>query len=304
MNIDDLKHKATQNFNQAVISELLDWFQHKIHPYSQELGELNADCLRISNLYYRGGISSDAEFKHDEHHINRRIFDKLDELEEILAEMSPKGKSVEEDYFEEQLQIVLRQKNYHLHEKLSKKDQIVAVYRVMKNAQEERVVKVILSKDFNMSEAKDEMRLLSPDRTKNDNIVQVYEANTERYPYFIITEYASGRSLREMLRVFDGMPYYMALDIMIGICNGCGYLRKKGIRAANFNPEHILMNADLIPLISPFKIFRTEQPAFLLEHFVEYAKYQSPERLCQEPDQLSRGLLEKADMFSIALDRV
>ncbi len=302
MNIDDLNQKATLNKNKEVIEELLHWYKFKIEPFGKDLKLLNADYSRNFTQFFETGVIPEFTYNRNDKLLNGRIFELLEELTLQFDEISPSSsKPAEEVDFEDQLKKVLRQKNYRLCEKLNKRGENVAVYRVIYDENEERVVKAILSSDFNKAEANVEMSLLSSGRTKNDYVVQVYEDNAEKYPYFIITQYAKGRSLRETLSVFDQIPFYMALEILIGISEGCRFLRKKGIKVANFNPEHILMTVDLTPLISPFKVFRTEQPTFSLEHFVAYAKYQSPERLCQEPDQLDAELLEKADMFSIAL---
>jgi tetratricopeptide (TPR) repeat protein/tRNA A-37 threonylcarbamoyl transferase component Bud32 len=120
------------------------------------------------------------------------------------------------------------------------------------------------------------------------NIVTIYALRLEEQKFYMIMEFLSGGSLRELLNQQGKLPVEQAVQLTIGLCDGLAKFHEQGIIHRDIKGENILLTADGRPKIIDFGIAHVPaaagglgltqtgfQPSTLL--------YSSPEQVRGEP---------------------
>lgn len=130
---------------------------------------------------------------------------------------------------------------------------------------------------------------------KHRNIIKVLNADLETYPRFLVLEHINGVSLDHLV---SRTPFssQRSLSIFRQLAEAVYYLHINQIVHKNIKPDKVLIDNELVPVISPFDIVSSgkQKPAFTLEQLL----YTAPEILKNEvgegnyqSDQFSLGLL-------------
>ncbi len=92
-------------------------------------------------------------------------------------------------------------------------------------------------------------------RLRHDNIVQVYEINSEgEFPY-IVSEYIDGMTLAERI-TGSSITYREIVRLMILIAEAVHYAHQQGIIHRDLKPSNIFLNSSLKPYVADFGLAR------------------------------------------------
>lgn len=89
---------------------------------------------------------------------------------------------------------------------------------------------------------------------EHPNIVSIYALRRQEKNLFMIMEYLSGGSLRDLLKKQEKLPIEQAVQLGIGICEGLAKFHAKGILHRDIKAENILLTTDGRPKVIDFGI--------------------------------------------------
>ncbi len=122
------------------------------------------------------------------------------------------------------------------------------------------------------------------------NIVTVHDIGQDKNRYYIVMEYLEGRTLKQMIRQYNGngrsMPISRALDLTIQICAGIGYAHRAELVHCDVKPQNILVTRDDRVKVADFGIARAISEATLNQQASLVwgtPQYFSPEQAAGEP---------------------
>ena len=75
----------------------------------------------------------------------------------------------------------------------------------------------------------------------NKNIVEIYDVGEENGKYYIVMEYVSGQTLKELIFKRGALHMAEAIDVMKQVTNGVAAAHKCGIIHRDLKPQNILV---------------------------------------------------------------
>ncbi|MCP4426773.1 MAG: protein kinase [Chloroflexi bacterium] len=122
------------------------------------------------------------------------------------------------------------------------------------------------------------------------NIVTVHDIGQDENRYYIVMEYVEGRTLKQMIRRYNGnggpMPISRALDLTIQICAGIGYAHRANLVHCDVKPQNVLVTRDNRVKVADFGIARAISEATAQQQASQVwgtPQYFSPEQAAGEP---------------------
>lgn len=88
----------------------------------------------------------------------------------------------------------------------------------------------------------------------NKNIVEIYDVGEENGKYYIVMEYVSGQTLKELIFKRGALHMAEAIDVMKQVANGVAAAHKCGIIHRDLKPQNILVTNGGIAKIADFGI--------------------------------------------------
>ena len=174
-----------------------------------------------------------------------------------------------------------------------------AVYKAFDVRLERPVAIKVLSSSFSeemvkrfLSEARSMAQLTHP------NIVAIYDCDEHEGKRFMVMEYVSGQSLRDLLRSQgEGkpLPTGTAIEISLGVLQALEYAHRRKIFHRDLCPENILIAEEV--KLTDFSLARFQSGKSLLEipMFISSPDYTSPEQI------LGEYVDERADLYSLGI---
>ena len=130
------------------------------------------------------------------------------------------------------------------------------------------------------------------------NIVSIYGMRIEDEKLYMIMEYVSGGSLRELLNKYGKLPIEQTVRLTIGICEGLAKLHEKGIIHRDIKGENILLTEDGRPKIIDFGIAHVPEAAGGLE--LTQDGFQPSTLLYSSPEQVTGEALDpRSDVYQV-----
>lgn len=129
-------------------------------------------------------------------------------------------------------------------------DRQVAIKQLrLEKAKDEKVIKRF------MQEARIAASIQHP------NVITVHALRIEDKRIYMVMEYLSGGSLKDLLDRREKLPVDTAINLTAGICEGLAKLHQKGIIHRDIKADNILLTADGQPKITDFGIAHVPQAA-------------------------------------------
>ena len=135
---------------------------------------------------------------------------------------------------------------------------------------------------------------------KHRNLIQLLDINFQTYPYYIITEYVEGISLKTLMANIGSLPLHNAKRLLLIVGDVMNTLRLKKFPYAGIPPSKILIDHELEPEISPFDILKVDNDKRLLKSFIEDCFYFAPEKLYNISETGKIDSIDKASQFCLA----
>ena len=133
---------------------------------------------------------------------------------------------------------------------------------------------------------------------EHPNIVNIYGMRIEDETFYMIMEYVSGGSLRELLNKAGKLPVEQTIRITIGICEGLAKLHEKGIIHRDIKTENILLTQDGRPKVIDFGIAHVPEAVGGLD--LTQDGFQPSTLLYSSPEQVLGSELDAAsDVYQI-----
>lgn len=152
---------------------------------------------------------------------------------------------------------------------------------------------------------------------RHRNVVKILDSETNRFPYYIISEFVYGESLSNALQTVGPRSAPQAADWLYQITEAMEYLRNKRVLHISARPSKIFIDEEWKIMVSPFDLLRhpgvrKEVTDKLLEaevnfeqtfiRFHEICLYGSPELVQNDGEPLNNiKAMCISDMYSIGL---
>ena len=81
-------------------------------------------------------------------------------------------------------------------------------------------------------------------RLNHPNIVRVYDIEHLYKTIFIVMEFLSGQSLKDMLKNESGLPFPRAMNFLIQVAEGLEYAHQEGIIHQDIKPDNVFVRAN------------------------------------------------------------
>lgn len=129
-------------------------------------------------------------------------------------------------------------------------------------------------------------------RLDHENIVAIYDADSNMDYCYVIMEYIQGTTLSSFCKKRDLLPPQRICEVIIGVCKGLQYAHSKNVIHKDIKPSNIILNKMGIPKISDFGI------AQMVERTMPLGLWGTPGYM--SPEQLNGKVLTNAsDIFSL-----
>ena len=109
------------------------------------------------------------------------------------------------------------------------------------------------------------------------NLVNIFDQGTDAGAPYLVMEYVSGRTLREVLNEFGSLPSNRALQTIEAILGGLAAAHQAGILHRDIKPENVLLADDGRIKLSDFGLARPISANTETESVIGTAAYLSPE---------------------------
>jgi serine/threonine protein kinase len=173
------------------------------------------------------------------------------------------------------------------------------IYFSAKEKHSDQDVMIMVLKTSDVEEIKKNSQLSKISQLKHRNIIQLLDVNFQTYPYYIITEFVSGVSLKTLLTSAGAFPLHHAKRLLWIIGDVMDYLRHKKFKHSGIRPSKILIDHELEPEISPFDILRVSESKRLVSTFADDCYYFAPERLHDSSQDITTESTDKANQFCL-----
>lgn len=152
------------------------------------------------------------------------------------------------------------------------------VYFSAKELHSAQEVLVMVLKSSDAEEISNSGLLHKISRLKHRNLIQLLDLNFQTYPFYIITEFVSGITMRNLLS-YGAFPFHSAKRLLLIIGDVANYLRQKNFMHSGIRPSKIILDKELEPEISPFDILQIQENKRLAITLLEDSYYYAPEIL-------------------------
>ncbi|GIK42742.1 MAG: hypothetical protein BroJett011_65750 [Chloroflexota bacterium] len=133
---------------------------------------------------------------------------------------------------------------------------------------------------------------------EHPNVVSIYAMRAEDKQFYIIMEYLSGGSLRDLLTREGKLPVEQAVYLATGICEGLAKFHVKGIVHRDIKAENILLTADGRPKVADFGIAHVPEAAGGLG--LTQVGFQPSTLLYSSPEQVRGEVVDaRSDVYQI-----
>jgi serine/threonine protein kinase len=173
------------------------------------------------------------------------------------------------------------------------------IYFSAKERHSDQDVMIMVLKSSDVEEIKKNSQLNKISQLKHRNIIQLLDVNFQTYPFYIITEFVSGVSLKTLLANAGAFPLHHAKRLLWIIGDVMDYLRHKKFKHSGIRPSKILIDHELEPEISPFDILRASESKRLVSTFTDDCYYFAPERLYDTGQDITTESTDKANQFCL-----
>jgi len=130
------------------------------------------------------------------------------------------------------------------------------------------------------------------------NVVTIYGLRMHEKRFYMIMEYLSGGTLRELVDTHGKLPVEDAIRLTIGICDGLAKFHAKGIIHRDIKAENILLTADHRPKVADLGIAHVPESAGGL--LKTQAGFQPGTLLYSSPEQLRGEKLDpRSDVYQV-----
>lgn len=131
-------------------------------------------------------------------------------------------------------------------------------------------------------------------RLNHPNIVRVYDIEHQYRTIFIVMEYLSGQSLRDLLEDKRRFPFSRAVNLLTQVCEGLAYAHQEGIVHQDIKPDNIFVDdRDRVKIVD-FGLARSVGTGDGLE-VVGTPYYMAPEQIDGDP------IDERTDIYSLGI---
>ncbi len=86
------------------------------------------------------------------------------------------------------------------------------------------------------------------------NVVEIYDVGEENNKYYIVMEYVSGKTLKDLITIRSGLEMEEAVDIISQVVSGLAAAHSQGVIHRDIKPQNILVTDSGIVKISDFGI--------------------------------------------------
>ncbi|HML49453.1 MAG TPA: protein kinase, partial [Clostridia bacterium] len=172
------------------------------------------------------------------------------------------------------------------------------VYRALdRNTQKMVAVKILREELTNDDEfvQRFEREARAASKMSHPNVVNLLDVGTEEDMRYIVIEYVSGRSLKEMIRESGGLRSEMAGQITVRILSALQHAHQNGIIHRDIKPQNILLDKEGVIKVLDFGIARIMNDAQVQERTIGSVHYFSPEQARGETAD------EKSDLYSVGV---
>jgi len=116
---------------------------------------------------------------------------------------------------------------------------------------------------------------------RHPNLLHTHDFGEAEGHLYLVAEYVHGKSLARSLRGGRRIEAKQAVEILVGVCRGLGYLHGHGVVHGDLKPSNILLSPEFVPKIGDFGL------AFGGDEESEAADYRAPElgKSGKEPDE-------------------
>ncbi len=133
---------------------------------------------------------------------------------------------------------------------------------------------------------------------EHPNIVSIYALRRQEEQLYMIMEYISGSSLRELLDRVGKLPIEQAVRLGIGICEGLAKFHAKGIYHRDIKAENILLTTDERPKVIDFGIAHVPEAAGGMG--LTQAGFQPTTFIYSSPEQVRGEAIDaRSDVYQI-----
>jgi serine/threonine-protein kinase len=109
------------------------------------------------------------------------------------------------------------------------------------------------------------------------NLVNIFDQGSDGSATYLVMEYVSGRTLRDVLKEFGALPPIRALEIIEAVLGGLSAAHSAGILHRDIKPENVLLADDGRIKLSDFGLARPISANTETESVIGTAAYLSPE---------------------------
>ena len=109
------------------------------------------------------------------------------------------------------------------------------------------------------------------------NLVNIFDQGSDGSATYLVMEYVSGRTLRDVLKEFGALPPIRALEIVEAVLGGLAAAHSAGILHRDIKPENVLLADDGRIKLSDFGLARPISANTETESVIGTAAYLSPE---------------------------
>lgn len=175
------------------------------------------------------------------------------------------------------------------------------IYFCAKEKHSGQDVMIMVLKSSNIEAISKSNQLKKISRLKHRNLIQLLGVNFQTYPFYLITEFVSGITLKKLIATTGAFPFHNAKRLLLIIGDVANYLRQKRFVHSGIRPSKIIIDHELEPEISPFDILRISDTKRLTSTLLEDSFYFAPEILhLEDTKKMKPEQTDKANQFCIA----
>ncbi|HRI59080.1 MAG TPA: protein kinase [Saprospiraceae bacterium] len=296
-----LEGLVCQNMTQEAIDELKSLIERLASEHLNNLNALSGRYSANKKADVDGVVSQDMTFM-ESNRIRSAFLSILSDIrEEIQSKINffkPIPRAIKErDTLRDFIDTVLSRKYSDIN---AFSEGMSFIYFSAKERHSDQDVMIMVLKSSDIEEIKKNSQLSRISQLKHRNIIQLLDVNFQNYPYYIITEFVSGVSLKKLLANTGAFPLHHAKHLLLIIGDVMDYLRHKKFKHSGIRPSKIIIDQELEPEISPFDILRASESKRLVNTFMEDSYYFAPERLHDSGQDITTESTDKANQFCLA----
>lgn len=187
------------------------------------------------------------------------------------------------------------------------------IYRLFNPGMRRHAIAMVIKMPDIDQHAKEEIDMLVDLRHRN--VIKLLDAEIDRFPFFVITEFVYGDNLPKALKIAGPRSIGQTIDWMYQLTDALDYLRHKRILHTNVRPSKIYIDDEWQIMISPFDLIKitasrnkstrpsaTEYPGErTFSRYLDVCQYGSPELYKRDGEPLELDDMCISDLYSIGL---